>query len=97
MRLIVELGNRPAPLGQCTSVLFRWNTRMQWQPTEERESLVDVSLVVVHSRCSPPAARARGRAKAEDDGGISLTRRLQVANLHRNGLAQRPFPEIAFG
>jgi hypothetical protein len=71
---------------------------MRCKPTEERESVEDVFTPVSdYSRCSSPVAQVRDQAKTEDDGGISLTRRLHVANLSPNGLAQRPLPGISFG
>ena len=46
-----------------------------WQLTEVLESLGDVSVIMVHPRCSSPAAQEGDWAKPEEDGGIFLTRR----------------------
>lgn len=70
---------------------------MWWQLTEVLESPGDVSVIMVHSRYSSPAAQEGDWAKPEEDGGISLTRRLHVASLHLNGPAQKPLLGISFG
>ena len=70
---------------------------MWWQLTEVLESLGDVPVIMIHSRCPSPVAQEGDWTKPQEDGGVSLTWRVQAASLHLNGPAQKLLPGISFG